>query len=523
MTRMEPTDRPDANEVGAASAERPTPQSETAASDDLGPGALPVLLIVLVAAVNGLLWLGVMMDDAYISFRYALNLGQGRGLVYNPGEHVEGYTNFLWTLTAAGAEALGVSAVWVMPWVGFVCLLALVAIVTSRAAEGLDRRTGILAATAAGIPLALHPGLGFYGVTGLESVAFALFVFLAVSAGTRARPERFAVWTTVAFLTRPEAALIGVAGAVWYFVRGIRTRDWSPFVRTTSIFVALIGPYLLFKFWWFGSILPNTLAAKPPDPFIGVYYVLRTGGEWLVAAIAVVAVATARRDSVARVLGLTGLLGLLVVMLEGGDWMPLDRFLVPWLGCIALGLGLSVAGNVGKTRGVLLMVSLALAVAGIARGAAYRPTIGNVTGLDQTRASVARDLVDIGVESVGCVDIGIIGYSQPSLYILDLAGLVNPEIAAFPGDHLSRQPSVEYLEANAPDAFLLITSAPPNLENGVDVDFIFDVERYLFHLPWFRENYGLLSTTPGAAGYYINITVRRDFAEIRAERARSER
>src|SRR4051794_35154349 len=39
-----------------------------------------------------------MVDDAYISFRYARNLADGFGLVFNPGEQVEGFSNLLWTL-----------------------------------------------------------------------------------------------------------------------------------------------------------------------------------------------------------------------------------------------------------------------------------------------------------------------------------------------------------------------------------------------------------------------------------------
>jgi hypothetical protein len=35
-------------------------------------------------------------DDAYFTFRYAYNWAVGNGLVFNPGEHVEGYTNFGW-------------------------------------------------------------------------------------------------------------------------------------------------------------------------------------------------------------------------------------------------------------------------------------------------------------------------------------------------------------------------------------------------------------------------------------------
>jgi arabinofuranosyltransferase len=37
-------------------------------------------------------------DDAFISYRYAENLINGHGIVFNPGERVEGYSNFLYVL-----------------------------------------------------------------------------------------------------------------------------------------------------------------------------------------------------------------------------------------------------------------------------------------------------------------------------------------------------------------------------------------------------------------------------------------
>src|SRR3989442_3898513 len=37
-------------------------------------------------------------DDAYISYRYAQNLARGHGLVFTPGERVEGYSNLLYVL-----------------------------------------------------------------------------------------------------------------------------------------------------------------------------------------------------------------------------------------------------------------------------------------------------------------------------------------------------------------------------------------------------------------------------------------
>lgn len=55
--------------------------------------------IAILLVVHGLwfahLFSGLAVDDAYISFRYATNLIHGHGLVFNPGERVEGYSNFL--------------------------------------------------------------------------------------------------------------------------------------------------------------------------------------------------------------------------------------------------------------------------------------------------------------------------------------------------------------------------------------------------------------------------------------------
>ncbi|MCP4593055.1 MAG: hypothetical protein GY842_20160, partial [bacterium] len=60
-------------------------------------------------------------EDAYISFRYARNLVEGAGLVYNLGERVEGYTNFLWVLMIAGGMRLGADPVGLSQALGLAC------------------------------------------------------------------------------------------------------------------------------------------------------------------------------------------------------------------------------------------------------------------------------------------------------------------------------------------------------------------------------------------------------------------
>ena len=58
-------------------------------------------LILFFLAAYALLWLVAMeppLEDAFISLRCAKNFYNGQGLVFNPGERVEAYSNMLWTL-----------------------------------------------------------------------------------------------------------------------------------------------------------------------------------------------------------------------------------------------------------------------------------------------------------------------------------------------------------------------------------------------------------------------------------------
>ncbi len=73
-----------------------------------GPGAFALALPgqALLVALSAMAW-GYVKDDAWISFRYAYNLVHGEGMVFNPGERIEGYTNFLWTVLLAPLMVTG--------------------------------------------------------------------------------------------------------------------------------------------------------------------------------------------------------------------------------------------------------------------------------------------------------------------------------------------------------------------------------------------------------------------------------
>src|SRR5437899_2242148 len=63
--------------------------------DPRGPFLVPLILLL---ATRGVAWASIPLpaEDAFITYRYALNLALGHGLVYNPGERVMGFTSPAW-------------------------------------------------------------------------------------------------------------------------------------------------------------------------------------------------------------------------------------------------------------------------------------------------------------------------------------------------------------------------------------------------------------------------------------------
>ena len=94
--------------------------------DHLASSDLTMLAAALVFVVQSLVFRRFRLDDAYIAYRYARNLGDGLGPVMNAGERVEGVSNLPWTallgaFSAAGLEpqALAPALSWIA---GFVVL-----------------------------------------------------------------------------------------------------------------------------------------------------------------------------------------------------------------------------------------------------------------------------------------------------------------------------------------------------------------------------------------------------------------
>ena len=120
---------------------------------------LALLVLVTVAVGLGMSFGVCTQDDAFISFRYAENLAQGHGLVYNVGERVEGFTNLSWTVLFGLIMMIGVEPVMASVFLGWLSIAALVVVtwrfpnlpVVPSAAGAVEQRHGVHATRGDGV------------------------------------------------------------------------------------------------------------------------------------------------------------------------------------------------------------------------------------------------------------------------------------------------------------------------------------------------------------------------------------
>jgi len=223
-----------------------------------------------------------VQEDAFISFRYAANLLDGHGLTWNPGERVEGYTNFLWTVILAGAMALGADPATAARVLGILAAAVLFWTVLWAAHRYYPggKWTGPLAV----LLLAATPGFSAEAIQGLETIWFALLVTVAVTATLdalassdparrRSRFARVGFILALAALTRPEG--VGVLGLIVLgsFIASRRgASTWRPLLIAVGVFLVIYVPYWWLRFDYYGYPLPNTFYAKTGG---GLHHLLR--------------------------------------------------------------------------------------------------------------------------------------------------------------------------------------------------------------------------------------------------------
>jgi arabinofuranosyltransferase len=474
-------------------------------------------LMVVAALTHGLLHAGGTIDDAYISFRYAANLARGVGLVFNVGERVEGFSNPLWTILAAGCLRLGGDPVVVLPLVALACFVALVPLlrVSGRTLAPDQDHAGL---GAAGL-VAASMSMAFYASSGLETVPYALCLTAALTALLRKQARAFVGLTLLAWTLRPEAALLGLCGLLWFAWDEAPPRRQA--LRIALGFAALGLPLLAARYGYFHDVVPNTARAKPPSLALGIAY-LRSAWP-LLPVVALGCIGAWRGGTLHRRLLALWFLHVAAVVAAGGDWMPAHRMFLPTLPWLALCADkalveslVSFRGRPGIPRAVAgLCIACTLGWVGLNARDTHAATalIETRRTVDGLRTHTLLRLRDRGARRMGLYDIGLSGYVALDVTITDLGGLTDRRIAAMPGHMGQKAVPPEYAAERDPEVFFF-TSPMPSREVArsvpVPVAPRFGGERSLWESPWFQREYRHLCTLDLLGFQLLHAFVRKD-------------
>jgi arabinofuranosyltransferase len=344
----------------------------------------PVVVATAVLVPHVLLF-DFVSDDAYISFRYARNLAEHGQLVFNLGERVEGYTNFLWTVLLAGGIKLGVSPVLSSRVLGLVFGILTLAVAV-RLSLTLDRDRPSRWHLVAPLGLAVTGAFACWCSGGLETQLFTFLVFLAferliaeVAEGTGATS---AVCFALAAMTRPEGMLLFGAAVLFRWIVTV-TREWRFLPRRheviwAAIFVVLFLPYYAWRWRYYGWPFPNTFYVKtsggPGTWLLGAYYLRRFAEDYGVFFLVLLGVCAwplrgdRRRRSLFVLTAIVWAVYAIYVVSVGGDFMGLYRFILPALPIAAVTLQESLRALWNKLEPFAGKPALALAGAMLAGG-----------------------------------------------------------------------------------------------------------------------------------------------------------
>ncbi len=428
-----------------------------------------------------------IQDDAYTSMRYAENFVNGAGLVFNHGEKVEGYTNFLWVILLSGYRilqnvfsignvSLENAASFLSLFFAIVSLILtyILAEVINKSETGkdspLDKFLKMIKQLLPLLLLAYSTPLIYWGVSGMETTLFLSLVILSAILFLKKRDRHrpgylFAFVCMLNSFVRPEGAIIYALYLAWelgseyYLLRKGKEKISLPrllnkkIIAETSLFILPLILYTLFRLSYYGYPLPNTFYAKTEFSFRflerGIAYASAFAKDFLFYGLFLLPVVTmsARKTMTDKNLFLLFVSlswsGMIIIL--GGDVLPLHRFFLPVLPFFYILTVESIfqAINIYNEKNVKLSGMLQLIVAGLLIFYAFA-NYGRVLGeMDEKRGFEAGLVKKMKIYSawlnskedkkaaVALSTIGAFSYST-NADIIDIVGLTDKFISHNP-------------------------------------------------------------------------------------------
>jgi hypothetical protein len=246
------------------------PQTRTSSTDQTAKWWIGLYLaLALAVPLAYVLVTHHVWEDFLITFRHSKNLVEGRGLVYNPGRRVQGFTSVINVMLPAVFYALSEgSDQAALNLYRAVCLGAFVAggwlllrmILRDR---GVDRWSPLLFI----LLYVTECKTVAFTMNGQESAFMVAFLSLGLAADYwgvgRWWPWAAVSWTGLLY-TRPDApvyiAALALAGLVFRVEAGRAVAKGM--LKAALVAAVLFLPWFIFAWVYYGQPIPNTVLAK---------------------------------------------------------------------------------------------------------------------------------------------------------------------------------------------------------------------------------------------------------------------
>lgn len=472
-----------------------------------------ILAVIVSVFVIHCLSLNFTQDDAFISYRYAENLIQGNGLVFNSGESVEGYTNFLWIIILSIFAKLGLDMIAVSKILGVASGCATLILLYQLSRLFFPKREWLLPLLPP-LLLTASSAFAYWSISGLETSLFTVMVLLSVYLYLT-YPRAWVISCAVSALVRPEGVL--VFGILLSHQLAFDGAQFKKALERVGGFLLLLLPFAVFKLFYYGDLLPNPFYAKTGLSFeyvkSGMEYFWQFSKHYGLWGFAYLLPLLLYRglDSKGRLLFLLIYAYTSYVIIVGGDVLKAHRFFLPVFPLLCLLLAVSVRRLCLRfKRSVVPAILLAsIAVFFFLTPRTWLLGVRTAeTALVKTMEFQAEYLnasfksgFTVAVSTIGSISY----YLGTEARVIDMLGLTDKYISKHPEEFegiaatwKERRYNTRYLLSRDPDFILFSTGVKPSAP----------AERALFLNSKFRRNYSPVYV-PFGEGRFVPIFRRK--------------
>lgn len=306
--------------------------------------------IILSLTIIFILFLGILMrtiiiDDAYISLRYADNLLSGEGLVFNIGEKIEGITNIGWILFLIPFIPL-FGSVLTVKIVGLILVFVTVFLLY-RTSSIFEENYPVMIPAIVILMTSTQLEFILFSLAGMETALMSCLLCIII---WMIQKNKSMIWIacicSYLFLVHPEAILIYPLARFFLI---FSEKIWKRIIKADLVYFTLIISYSIARFIYYGSFLPNTFHAKESSLKTILINLYKTGigsntniptifislGILIILILGITSIIRINKQT-AAFLGATILVGYGFSLYAPLDWTGLARYFAPYLPLVIL-------------------------------------------------------------------------------------------------------------------------------------------------------------------------------------------